>query len=58
MKVKINTEKCIGCGLCVSICEKVFAMKGDKAITKKAVTGEKCAKEAAESCPVNAIEIN
>lgn len=58
MKVKIDKEKCIGCGACVSICGEVFEMKGDKANVKKANTDKKCAKEAEESCPVRAISIS
>ena len=55
-KIKIDKEKCIGCQLCVSICPKTFEMKNDKAVTKKS-TIEKitCEKEAADSCPTEAI---
>jgi ferredoxin len=56
-KVKVDKETCIGCGLCSSICEKVFEMKDGKAYVKTAKTDEKCAKEAEESCPVNAIKL-
>jgi len=56
MKVKVNKEKCIGCGACESICPKVFKMKDGKAVAKSE-TNEKCAKEAADSCPVQAIEV-
>lgn len=56
MKVKVDKEKCIGCGLCESICPKVFVMKDGKAVAK-ANTNEKCAKEAADSCPVNVISV-
>jgi len=53
--VKINKEKCIGCGLCVSICEKVFKMGADG--KAKVISQEKlpCVKEAIDSCPVEAI---
>lgn len=56
-KVSVDKNLCIGCGLCSSLCEKVFEMKGDKAVAKVSKTNEKCAKDAAESCPVNAIKI-
>jgi ferredoxin len=57
-KVKVNKEKCIGCGACVAICPEVFELKAGKAIVKKAQTNKECAKQAADSCPVNAITIN
>lgn len=50
--VSVNKEKCIGCGLCASICPEVFEMKDGKAHAKGS---GKCAKEAADSCPVDAI---
>lgn len=56
MKIYIDKEKCIGCGACVSICPKVFVLKDGKAVAK-ANTNENCAKEAADSCPVQAIEV-
>lgn len=52
--IKINKEKCIGCGLCASICDEVFEMKGDKAVVKKQ-KNIPCVKEAIDSCPVSAI---
>ncbi len=57
MKVKVIKEKCIGCGLCESLCPEIYEMKDGKAIVKKTNTDKKCAKEAADSCPVQAIEI-
>ena len=29
MKLKINKDKCIGCGQCVSLCEDVFDFDDD-----------------------------
>ncbi|MFA6022627.1 MAG: ferredoxin [Candidatus Pacearchaeota archaeon] len=57
-KVSVDKKLCIGCGACVSICEKVFKLKDGKANVKVAKTNEECAKEAADSCPVNAISIS
>jgi len=57
-KVIVNKD-CIGCGACVSVCEKVFELKDNKAIVKSAggKTNEKCVKEAEDVCPVNAIKV-
>lgn len=57
--VSVDKKLCIGCGLCSSVCEEVFEMKGDKAVVKKGKEKSKipCVKEAAESCPVNAIKV-
>lgn len=52
--VKVDAEKCIGCGLCASICSDGFEMKNGKAHAKKKVA---CSKNAAESCPVEAISL-
>lgn len=59
-KIKVDQEKCIGCGLCVSIAEKVFRMneegKGETIEGYEGVEGiEGKAQEAIDSCPVAAI---
>jgi len=55
--VKVDKNKCIGCGACASICEEVFEIKNGKSLVKKGQEKSKipCVKEAADSCPVNAI---
>lgn len=59
MKLTVNKDLCIGCGACVSICPKVFAMDDDGfAYTKSTelIESEKeNAIEALESCPTDAI---
>ncbi|MCX7884040.1 MAG: ferredoxin [Caloramator sp.] len=59
MKVKVDQDVCIGCGLCPSIAPEVFEMRDDgKAhVISDAVPedDEDSAKEAEGSCPVNAI---
>lgn len=59
MRYKVN-ENCIGCGQCASICPEVFALTDEGVARAEAghVDGEidKSAQEAAERCPVEAIE--
>jgi len=57
IRPKVDKNKCIGCGLCVSICPQVFELGDDgksKIINPNACEGCNC-KEAAESCPAQAI---
>lgn len=58
MKVTI-TDDCISCGLCVETCPEVFEMpEGEKArplVDTVPEDLEDKAKEAADSCPVDAI---
>ncbi len=54
-KIKVDKEKCIGCGSCVALCEGNFELKDGKAYAKKAVSDLPCNKEAADTCPVQAI---
>lgn len=50
--VKVDPNKCIGCGACAETCPAGFEMKDGKAHVK----GESdCAKAAAAACPVGAI---
>jgi len=57
MAIKVDKEKCIGCGACIAICPKVFELKDGKAVVKDADSKEKCAEEAKDSCPVDAISV-
>ncbi len=61
MKVSVDREKCMGCGVCESICPEVFQM-GDDNIAKVLQDPvpdslEAAAREAAGSCPEEAIEV-
>lgn len=57
MKVTI-TDACIACGACESVCDAVFAVEDIAVVKEAAIAGnEDGVKEAADCCPVNAIEI-
>ncbi len=58
--VSLDKEKCIGCGLCASLCPEVFELGNDgkaKVKNAKACKGNKKCKETADPCPVNAIKV-
>lgn len=60
MKAIVDPDLCIGCTQCAGTCPEVFTMEGTLAV---AIPGElppsavPQAVEAAQGCPVNAIEI-
>ena len=57
MKVSVN-ENCIACGACESVCDAVFSVDGVAQVDEAAVSDNMdCVKEAAEACPVSAIEV-
>lgn len=60
MELKVNKDKCIGCGQCVSICDAVFDFDDDnlaKVITDTIPEdNEEEANTAKDNCPTGAIE--
>ncbi len=60
MEVKVNKDKCLGCGMCVGINSDVFNFDDDglaKADNSKITEeNEDEVKDAINSCPVGAIE--
>ena len=56
--VKVNKDKCIGCGACTATAPEVFDFDDDglAKVIKDEVNED--VKMAAESCPTEAIEIN
>ncbi|HBM17328.1 MAG TPA: ferredoxin [Lentisphaeria bacterium] len=58
MKVKIDADICIGCGLCANTCPEVYQMKEDKAVVVVDVVpkeAEERCQTALDDCPVTAI---
>ena len=65
-KIKLDREKCIGCGLCAALCPKYFEMADGRSHLKGASGTEteeletkktECAEPAAEMCPAQCISI-
>ncbi len=60
MKAVVDKTKCVGCGLCADMSSKVFEMDGGVATViadTVPASEEKATREAADNCPVEAIEI-
>ena len=60
MKVSVDKDLCTGCGLCEDTCPEVFEMDDEMAMVIVDVVpaeAEDTCREAAESCPVEAIII-
>lgn len=59
MKVRVNQDKCIGCGLCTSLVEAVFTFNDEgKAVAGDVSANDEAAvNDAVASCPVEAIEV-
>jgi len=53
----VNEETCIGCGLCIQLCPKVFAMQDNGKSKAIDPTGDEEAniQGAIDACPVQAI---
>jgi len=61
MRASVDEAACTGCGLCADICPEVFELDGDVARVIMAVIPddlEECAEDAADDCPVDAIELD
>ena len=60
MKVDIDREGCIGCGVCADTCPDVFHMADDglSEVIASPDGNEEAVQEAAESCPVEVIHVD
>lgn len=60
MKAQVDSELCVGCGLCADLCPEAFVMEEDKAKPKAnpvPAEAQDCCKKVKEDCPVEAIII-
>lgn len=67
LKIKLEREKCIGCGSCAAVCPSIFELADDgKSHIKNAnkqdvedleLQKPECAETAAEACPAQCIHI-
>ncbi len=62
MKAVVDQDLCISCGACIDVCPEVFDWNDDdkaRAVADEVPDGqEEQTKEAAESCPTEAIKLN
>ena len=55
--IKVDKKKCIGCGLCESIAPESFRMGNDMKADATGTKADAKTKDAAKSCPVQAITL-
>jgi len=57
MSIKVDKDLCIGCGTCEVLCPAVFKLNAEAKAEAISQADVACAKNAAESCPTQAIEV-
>jgi ferredoxin len=58
MSIKVNKDICIGCGACISLCPSTFELNEEGKSEVISQSDLECAKNAAQSCPVQAIIVD
>jgi ferredoxin len=53
--IKIDQEKCVGCGRCTEICSDIFRLNQEGKAEVISQENVECAKNAADQCPMEAI---
>lgn len=57
-KIEVDRDKCVGCGLCASLCPDCFELDGEgKSKVIKQDCGSCNPEEVAGECPVQAITV-
>jgi ferredoxin len=56
-KIKVDKDKCIGCGRCTEICPEVFKLNQSRKAEVIQESDLECAKKASDECPMEAIEV-
>ena len=57
MAITVDQNTCIGCGACVSLCPNGFKLNDQGKSEPISQDNLDCAKNASESCPVQAIGV-
>ena len=58
MVIKVDHERCVGCGRCTEICPDVFKLNENMKSDVVAQDNFECAKKAADECPQEAITVD
>ena len=56
--VKVDKNICIGCGACAALCPNIFQLDAEGKSEVISQDDAACAKNAAESCPTQAISVS
>jgi len=56
--IKIDKDKCIGCGLCEALCPHNFKLTDEAKAEVVSQEMTPCVQEAVDNCPTNAIDLD